>query len=225
MGDHSTPHRPVHRAGQLPFPMEDAVANTRRVSAILGAVVLAAAVSAGKGAAQSAQPWSIQASVLAASQQIGGNSISGIGFEGQFRYTPASVWSVGVGIQYSSHPSGSEKINILGVFLEPRYAIDIGSDKVAPYLAARLAYLHESSSLDVDPGVLVTLADFKSGGSAFGAGAGVLVRATSRINIDVGAAFVRQSFSSANSGGSTANFSSFTGYVAKAGLSLGFGSR
>jgi opacity protein-like surface antigen len=205
--------------------MEDVVAKTRRASAMLGALILAVAVLAAKGAAQSAQPWSIQASVLAASQQIGGNSISGIGFEGQLRYTPASVWSLGAGFQYSSHPSGNEKIDIVGGFLEPRYAIDIGSDKVAPYLAARLAYLHESSTLDVDPGVTVTLADFSSSGSAFGAGAGVLVRATSRINIDVGAAFVRQSFSSATTGGNTANFSSFTGYVAKAGLSLGFGSR
>lgn len=192
---------------------------------MLVAVTFGIVVPATHIAAQSAQPWSIQASVLAASQQIGGSAISGIGFEGQLRYTPASVWSVGAGVQYSSHPSGNEKIDIVGGFLEPRYAIDIGSDKVAPYLAARLAFLHESSTLDVDPGVTVTLADFSSNGSAFGAGAGVLFRATARINIDIGAAFVRQSFSSANSGGSTANFASFTGYVAKAGLSLGFGSR
>ena len=201
------------------------MANTRRASAILVAVTLAIAVPAANGAAQSAQPWSIQASALAASQQIGGSAISGFGFEGQLRYTPASLWSLGGGVQYSSHPSGNEKINIVGGFLEPRYAIDIGSDKVAPYLAARLAFLHESSTLDVDPGVVVTLVEFSSSGSAFGAGAGVLFRATSRINVDIGAAFVRQSFSSATSGGSTANFSSFTGYVAKAGLSLGFGSR
>jgi opacity protein-like surface antigen len=201
------------------------VTNTGRVCAIVIAGTVAVAMPLTNAAAQSAQPLSLQLSVLAASQEIGKKSISGFGFEGQFRYTPPALWSLGGGIQYSAHPSGEEEINIVGGFLEPRYAIDIGSDRVAPYLAARLAFLHESSSLDVDPGPALVLKDFASSGSAFGAGAGVLIRATGRINIDIGAAFVRQSFSSANSEGSTAAFKAFTGYVAKGGISIGFGSR
>lgn len=199
--------------------------NTPRVRAAVVAGAIALAALPASGIAQSAQPWSLQASVLAASQQIGGSTISGVGFEGQFRYTPAALWSLGVGFQTSAHPSGDEKINITGVFLEPRYTIDIGSDRVAPYLAARLAMLHESSTLFVGQSGGGNMADFSSSGSAFGAGAGVLIRGTSRINIDIGAAFVRQSFSDATEGIYTVTFPGFTGYVAKAGLSFGFGSR
>jgi hypothetical protein len=64
-----------------------------------------------------------------------------------------------------------------------------------------------------------------SWGSAFGAGAGLLILGTERINIDIGAAFVSQSFGDASSGGTTFEFARFTGYVAKAGLSFGFGTR
>lgn len=168
--------------------------------------------------AQSAQPWSVQASFLAASQKIGDEAVNGSGFEVMVRYTPA-VWSVGAGFQTSVHESGDDKITISGGFLEPRWAVDVGSDRVAPYLAGRLAILRATTQLGSE-GLEVT-----SSGNAFGAGAGLLIRATSRINVDIGAAFVRQSFKDVEGEGRTVTFEPFTGYVAKAGFSFGFGSR
>jgi hypothetical protein len=193
--------------------------NVRSVWAMLLTAGAAVAVAAMPASAQSAQPWSVQGSLLFASQDVNGKAISGVGFEGQFRYTPASLWSLGIGVQYSSHKSGDETINISGVFLEPRYSFDIGSDRIAPYLAGRLAFLHESSTLAI-------AGDVSSSGSAFGGGGGFLIRWTKSVNVDIGAAFVSQAFGDASGdGGSTVTFKRFTGYVAKAGLSIGFGSR
>jgi hypothetical protein len=197
---------------------------------MVGLVLLAVAgatASPDKALAQSAQPWSLQGSLLAASQEIGSSAISGIGFEGQFRYTPASLWSLGIGFQTSNHESGAESITITGVFLEPRYTLDLGlgGDRFAPYLAGRLALLRQSATLFQDPESPTVLLEVSSGGSAFGAGAGLLIRGTERVNLDFGAAFVSQAFSDATSQGTTFSFARFTGYVAKAGVSVGFGSR
>lgn len=195
----------------------------RAAAAVIGATALCSVPAR----AQSAQPWSLQASLLAASQKIGGSLISGFGFEGQFRYTPAALWSVGGGVQYSTHTSAEESITIVGGFLEPRYSFDIGSDRVAPYVAARLAFLRQSSSLHEVPGVSSSqLLDFASTGAAFGAGGGILIRATANLNLDFGAAFVSQSFGDATAdNGANATYPRFAGYVAKGGISLGFGSR
>ncbi|MFI5310874.1 MAG: outer membrane beta-barrel protein [Gemmatimonadales bacterium] len=170
--------------------------------------------------AQSAQPWSLQASVLADNQKIGSSAISGVGFEAMVRYTP-SAWSVGLGYEYATHSSNGQTLDISGAFLEPRYAIDIGSDRVAPYLAGRVAFLNESSKLRAP----TNLIDFSSGGTAFGAGAGILIRASKTVNIDLGAAIVQQSFQDASRNGVTVSFTSFAGYIAKAGISIGFGGK
>ena len=168
--------------------------------------------------AQSAQPWSVQGSVLVDNQNINGKLISGAGFEGMLRYTP-SVWSVGLGYQYSTHSSNGETLNLSGVFVEPRYALDIGSDRVAPYLAGRVGILKQSSTLRV-------AGDVSSNGTAFGGGAGFLIRASKTVNFDIGAAFVQQSFGDAKgNGNTTVTFKSFTGYVAKGGISIGFGGK
>ena len=181
------------------------------------AVLLVGAVS--RAGAQSAQPWSIAGSLLGANQDLNGSLVGGIGFEGQLRYTPASLWSLGLGFQTSTHSSGGETLTLSGVFLEPRYALDIGSDRFAPYLAGRAALLHESSTLKLAGSV-------SSNGGAFGAGAGLLIRATKSINIDLGAAIVQQSFGdAAGANGTTVKFKSFTGYVAKGGISFGFGGK
>jgi hypothetical protein len=194
----------------------------RIVAVLRGVTVTAVGISllAKPVFGQSAQPFSLQGSVLAASQAIGGDPISGTGVELQMRFTPASLWSVGLGFQHSSHGSGGDNIKISGVFLEPRYAIDVGSDRLAPYLAGRLAMLKQSLVLDETPG-----ATFESNGTAFGGGAGLLIRATKIINVDIGAALVRQSFADAEDNRTIVRFNAFTGYVAKAGVSIGFGSR
>jgi opacity protein-like surface antigen len=187
------------------------------------AVALSGSFAFSRGAdAQSAQPFSLQASVLAAGQNLNDGLVLGVGFEGQLRYAKG-VWSVGLGYQTSKHTADDEFIKISGFFLEPRRAFDIGSERIAPYLAGRVALLKQNSELH-DPGnPTAQLFTTESSGSAFGAGGGLIIRATSKINIDLGAAFVSQSFAEVRGEGRVFTFSRFTGYVAKGGLSFGFG--
>lgn len=188
----------------------------RQLSSLLVAsVVLAAAAHSAAG--QSGQSLSAQGSALYTVQQFGtGKNVGGPGIELQARYAH-QLLSIGVGYQFSSHSLGSDNIKLNGAFVEPRYAIDIGSDRVAPYVAARLAWLSQSSDFG-------DLGTFSSRGAAFGAGAGVVVGLTPRLNFDAGAAFIRQSFGDATtSTGRPVTFTPFNGYVAKAGLSIGLG--
>ena len=187
------------------------------------AVALTGSLTISRGAeAQSAQPLSLQGSLLAAGQNLNGGLVAGFGFEGQFRYAKG-VWSIGLGFQTSKHTASDESITISGVFVEPRRAFDIGSERIAPYIAGRLAILHQSSELHDPDNPTSELFSTSSGGSAFGGGGGLIIRATSKINIDLGAAFVSQSFSEVRGEGRVFQFSRFSGYVAKGGLSFGFG--
>jgi hypothetical protein len=174
------------------------------------------------GHAQSRQPWALQASLLAAGQSLNDGIVSGFGFEGQLRYTK-SHWSFGLGFQTTKHTADDEHITISGVFFEPRRIIDVGSLRFAPYIAGRIAVLRESAMLHDPENPTTELFETSSGGSAFGAGAGFIIVATSKMNIDVGAAFVSQSFAEVRGEGRVWTFSRFTGYVAKGGLSFGFG--
>jgi hypothetical protein len=183
------------------------------------AVTLAALTLAAPAGAQSAQPWSIQASLFGANAKLGSTAVGGAGFEAQVRYTPASRWSFGAGIQSTTHESGSEQMTLTGYFFEPRVAIDVGSNKFVPYLAGRLAMLNQESDLTGAP-------DISSSGMAIGAGAGLIFRASNTINLDLGVAMVSQSFGDATaSNGAKVEFESFMGYVAKFGISWGFGTR
>ena len=62
-----------------------------------------------------------------------------------------------------------------------------------------------------------------SSGYAFGGGAGMVIKLTKTINLDAGAALVRQKFGdfTFNDGGEGA-FRPFTTYAAKAGINIGF---
>lgn len=192
-----------------------------------GCVALATVVVLGpaSSSAQSAQPWSGQASLLLANVDLGGSLVGGAGIEAQLRYTPASLFSLGVGLQSTAHSSGNDKLTLAGMFAEPRFAIDIGSDRFAPYVAGRVALLRQTSDLRS-----VDALDAQSSGFGIGGGGGFLIRASRTVNFDVGVAFVNQSFSDAvvkagSRQGSTVSFDSFFGYVVKGGVSVGFGSK
>lgn len=175
--------------------------------------------------AQSAQRFSAQGSFLYVSPS--GDAYeglgSGVGFEAQLRYTP-SAFSLGIGYQRSSHDIdlegfADETATISGVFLEPRYVIDVGSMSYAPYIAARLALLTQSVDLD---GL-----EASASGTQFNLGGGVLVRLTPRINLDLGAtygaidfddaevSFEGETVTIADSGGSGKNL------VLRVGLTIG----
>lgn len=201
------------------FPYRWALRSRSVVSAGLIAVTTLFGAPAEPVAAQSAQPWSIQGSLLAAGQDIGGELVAGVGIEAQLRYTPPSLWSFGGGVQWSSHTSGPDTLDLMGLFFEPRYTVDIGSDRVAPYLAGRVALLRQTSNF------AAVSEETSSNGAAVGGGGGLLIRATPRVNLDLGAALVYQTLGDATASNATVSFGSFVGYVAKAGVSIGFGTR
>lgn len=181
--------------------------------------VVGLAVSAALAQAQSAQTWSLQGSWLLANVDLGGSLVAGAGLEAQLRFTPRSVFSIGGGFQATSHESAGEKLTLTGVFFEPRLAVDIGSDRVAPYVAGRFVALSQTADLR-------GASDASSNGFGVGGGGGLLIRWTRTINVDLGVAFVRQSFGDATaSNGALVQFEPFFGYVVKGGISVGFGSR
>jgi hypothetical protein len=168
--------------------------NRHRLSVLLSlAALFATSVPAG---AQSAQRFSLQFSGLFVG--VSGEAYEGLdsgpGFEAQFRFNP-SAFSIGLGFQASSHglaieDVGSEDVQLAGGFLEPRYVFDIGQDKYAPYASARLAYLKQSIDLDLDDVSVSASAN----GTQLNIGGGVLVRLSSRVNLDVGATIGRIDF-------------------------------
>ena len=144
--------------------------------------------------AQSAQPLSVQGSLLY-------NALFGTAFEGiddgygaelQARYTPG-VLSIGGGLQFTRHQfadtTGLEgfDIDIWGVFVEPRFVINTGSNAFAPYLSLRIAasWLEMSGEIQGEP------VDANTEGTTFNGGGGVLFRVGPRVNLDVGATYGR----------------------------------
>lgn len=168
-------------------------------------------------AAQSAQPYGIQAAVLFTSIRGTAEDIPGVGFEPQFRanrlYSTEGfgALSLGIGGQYSSHSKRNDDLQILGLFLEPRYVPPFNSKTVFPYLSARLALLRLKGDFQLAP-------SGSSNGSGFGAGGGVAIKLTTTTNLDAGVQLVRQQFGSIGA----VKFNPFTTYTAKIGISLGF---
>jgi hypothetical protein len=167
----------------------------RRLASVCVAIVWLS-VGAGDVRAQTAQPISLQLSGLY--EGLAGDAFEdvrpGTGFEAQVRYT-RGAWSVGLGYQTTRHryrycalpaSNGSCLANIVGringsgIFFEPRYVFDAGSDIFAPYVSGRFSIVKQN---DVgDP-----LFDFSVTGSSANGGGGLLVRLTPRINFDAGA--------------------------------------
>lgn len=140
--------------------------------------------------AQTAQRWSVQTSALYATiaADVFENVENGPGLEVQLRTTPSAL-SIGAGLQITRHGIESDVIgdlNLYGVFLEPRWVFTVLANRVAPYVSGRLSYLR--GTLDGNQGTV------KSNGAQFNGGGGVLVRLTSRTNMDVGATYGRINF-------------------------------
>lgn len=182
--------------------------------------VIATCVSFTPAGAQARQPWSAQGSVLLTTQDFGDpvGSVGGVGAEAQVRRT-FPRWSVGAGLQYSKHSSGGDDLGLTGFFVEPRLVLSFSAGRFAPYLAGRVAYLHGNFSSEVIDG------DGSAGGTAFGVGAGLIYGLTRTVNFDIGGAVLRQSLGEITVDSPTpqpVKFPSFTGYVLKAGFSIGF---
>src|SRR5262245_37313915 len=80
--------------------------------------------------AQARQPWSVQGSVLYTTQDLGPSAggVGGVGVEAQIRRT-LPRWSLGAGVQYSSHSQGGDDLSLTGVFVEPRLVLAVSSGR------------------------------------------------------------------------------------------------
>jgi hypothetical protein len=185
---------------------------TARYLILTSTLAVASAVQA-----QSAQPYSIQLAAFFTAIKGGSETINGVGFEPQFRFNHIyasegfGALSLGIGGQYTTHTQGSDKLTISGGFLEPRWVPAIRSSVIAPYLSLRLAVLHLK-------GEFANAEDGSSGGTGFGAGAGIAAKLSRTVNLDAGVQLVRQEFGEIGS----LSFKPFTTYAAKIGLSVGF---
>ena len=176
----------------------------RRLTSVCGAAALVGA-HAVRLPAQTAQPISVQLSGLY--EGLAGEAFEdvqpGPGFEAQLRYT-RGAWSLGLGYQAVRHAyrycalatSGGVciaeiegDINGSGLFFEPRYVFDAGSDVFAPYVSGRFSIVRQRDNGD-------PLYDFSVTGSSANGGGGLLFRVTPRVNFDAGATFGYTRFTS-----------------------------
>lgn len=172
--------------------------------------------------AQSAQPVSIQASVLGTTIGVGtSSSTGGVGFEPQFRFNRIArsesmgTVSLGIGGQWTRHASGSDELTIAGGFVEPRWVppVSFADGRVFVYVAVRIAALNQSNNFGSS-----------SSGAAFGGGGGLAIVLNRQLNLDLGAALVQQSFGDFKyTDGSAGSFRTFSAYAVKAGFSYGLG--
>lgn len=169
--------------------------------------------------AQTAQPWSLQVSGLGSAPFGGGfqGLTNGGGFEGQIRYNH-SAFSVGVGGDMTFHTvEGAEdrSTTLAGGFVEPRYVIDIGKDRAAPYLSARGAV----SQISIDFGSESSTAV----GLLLNGGGGLLLSLNDRVNIDIGATLGYRDLGIIESPLGTFDLGTGSNLIGRLGLAFGLG--
>jgi hypothetical protein len=168
-------------------------------------------------AAQNAQANAAQLSALFTTIRAGSSDVAGAGVEAQQRFNRLyatesfGAVSLGLGGQYTVHTKVQDRLSILGLFIEPRWVPATGSSIVFPYLSARFAIQRMTGEFQFADGG-------SSIGTAVGAGAGVAVKLTRRINLDAGAQFIRQQFGDVG----VLTLGARSTYTAKIGLSIGY---
>ena len=122
----------------------------------------------------------------------------GIGGDGQVRFRLGrSPISLGIGGQYTTHSVDNiaPHFNVWGAFIEPRVGLLPGGSPIRPYLAARGAYLHQSTQNGTATADGVLLGG--GGGVLFGLGG---------IHLDVGALFALAKFGEVKINGAGTQF-------------------
>ncbi len=191
---------------------------SRRAAVVVAvAATCATALVPRHASAQNAQPYAAQLSAFFTTIRAGNSNVPGTGVEVQQRLNRLyatedfGAVSLGMGGQYTVHTKVRDRLRIVGVFIEPRWVPATGSSTVFPYVSARLAIQHITGEFQFAEGG-------KSLGSAFGAGGGIAVKLTRRINLDAGAQLVRQQFGDIGALPAVAR----TTYTAKVGVSIGY---
>jgi hypothetical protein len=134
-------------------------------------------------------------------------------------------------VQYTVHGDSEAEadghdanIKLVGFFFEPRYVINVGSGKWAPYLSARAALAQFDVRVNFTDGDVLT---FKSDGVTLNGGGGILVNLSSRVNLDFGATIGYSSYKDTDGDISGRPFvqemGSGTNAVVRLGLAIGLG--
>jgi hypothetical protein len=142
---------------------------------------------------------------------------AGSGADGQIRFPLGQAGlSLGAGAQWTSHSVDGIDPNwsVIGVFGEPRYVFKTGgSSQLAPYIAGRAGWLHESISDGTDK--------LSASGFYFGGGGGLLI-GLGGVNLDIGVLFASVNFGEVDLNGSSTGFKpSGTSLALRAGLAFG----
>ena len=170
-------------------------------------------------AGQTAQRLSLQLSGLGSAPYGGGLAgiALGAGFEGQIRYNH-SAFSIGFGFDATFHDveaTPDTTVTLAGGFVEPRYVIDLGHDRVAPYISARGAV----SQTKVDVGTATGTAT----GFTLNGGGGILVVMGERANIDLGATLGFKDVGTADFPDGTFDLGSGANLIFRLGVAFGLG--
>lgn len=213
----ASPSRPHPRA--TPFSMTNIPYFPRILTALSlnGIACASAMLSASPLSAQSAQPYSLQVAASYATLHSGGRSIAGFGIAPQLRFNRVlstenlGTISLGVGGEYSLHRTGGDRLQVAGLFVEPRWALPFSAGCAFPFVAARAAVQRVFADF-------ATRADGSASGYAVGAGPGVTFRMTRTANLDVGVQLQRQEFRSIRG----TPFTPSTTFAARVGISLGY---
>lgn len=161
-----------------------------------------------EAAAQTAQPFSIQASALGAQLTAIENEdlAFGGGGEIQFRWNP-SAFSIGAGFQTTRHELEPNHVTFSGGFLEPRYVLGAVGNSVAIYASGRLMRLTAE--------FLILDTEISIDGTAVSGGGGILIRLGSRVNADLGLTVGKEWYEGEPADGATV--------ITRLGLAVGLG--
>ncbi len=147
---------------------------------------------------------------------------AGVGGDLLLRYHAASGFSIGGGVQYTSHGIDGIDPNfgVTGFFADARYAFERKlSASITPYVGARVVLASYNVS---QSGTSV-----KASGTAFGPGAGMLVRLSPAAQLDLGVLWLSVHFGDAKVNGATQSGTKSSGssLALRAGVVFGFGKK
>ena len=183
--------------------------------------LMLAPVLALPASAQTASRASLQVSALGSVPFSGGLSAVnlGPGFEVQVRFNP-SAFSIGAGFEISWHEieDSERKVRLSGVFVEPRYVLEVASENFAPYVAGRLAVSQTRFEIS----------RFSNTATGFTAnvGGGILFVLSPKVNLDVGASIGAKDLGSATVASSPPtefDLGSGANVILRVGLAFGLG--
>jgi hypothetical protein len=124
----------------------------------------------------------------------------GISYEGSLRHTWPSGFQLQVGVSYSlvepDEVQGipvpdaiKEKRKVLNVFVDPRLVLNRGSASLAPFVGARVGYLHHSLDLPGSLSPLVPSVTISGNGWVIAGSLGALLRLSPNIAAEINGVF------------------------------------